>query len=93
MGLVNTFVPLEKLDEEMDKWCLEILEKNQNRLRILKASFESEIEQLIGCDAYFQNLIAPKWFRGEEMQASMQAFLEKRKPDWGKRIRKRPEDF
>lgn len=93
MGLINTVVPLEKLDEEVDKWCLEILEKNPTCLRILKASFDSEMEQLLGGDPYFQNLIAPDWFRGEEMQEAMEAFLNKKKPDWGKLVRKRPADF
>lgn len=93
MGLVNTVVPLEKLDEEVDKWCVEILEKNPTCLRILKASFDNEMEQLPGGGPYFQNLIAPGWFRGEEMKEAMQAFLDKRKPDWGKLVRKRPESF
>lgn len=93
MGLVNTVVPLEKLEEEVDKWCREILEKNPTCLRILKASFDSEMEQLLGGNPYFQNLIAPGWFRSEEMQEAMQAFLNKKKPDWGKGIRKRPEGF
>lgn len=93
MGLINTVVPLEKLEEEVDKWCLEILEKNPTCLKILKASFDSEIEQLLGGHPYFQNHIAPNWFRSEEMQESMQAFLNKKKPDWGKLARKRPEGF
>ncbi len=93
MGLVNTVVPLEKLDEEVDKWCLEILDKNPTCLKILKASFDSEMEQLLGGGPYFQNLIARDWFRGEEMQEAMQAFLNKKKPDWGKLVRKRPEGF
>lgn len=93
MGLVNTVVPLDKLDEEVDKWCQEILDKNPTCIRILKASFDNEIEQLLGGDSYFSNLIAPKFFQSEERQEAMQGFLNKRKPDWGKLIRKRPEGF
>lgn len=93
MGLVNTVVPLDKLDEEVDKWCQEILEKNPTCIRIIKASFDSEIEHIPHGSAYFPSLIAPRFFGGEEQLEAMQAFLDKRKPDWGKLVRGRPEDF
>jgi hypothetical protein len=44
-------------------------------------------------DAYFANLISQKFFGGAEQLEAMNAFLEKRKPDWGKNIRGRPVDF
>jgi len=43
--------------------------------------------------SYFPSLIAPKFFGGKEQHEAQQAFLEKRKPDWGKLVRKRPEGF
>ena len=91
MGLVNAVVPLDKLDEEVDKWCQEILEMNPTCLRIIKASFDNDIENIPHADAYFPNLISPKFFGGEEQLEAMNAFLEKRKPDWGRLVRKRPE--
>ena len=93
MGLVNAVVLLDKLDEEVDKWCQELLEMNPTCLRIVKASFDNDIENIPHVDAYFPNLISPKFFGGEEQIEAMSAFLEKRKPDWGKVIRKRPDDF
>ena len=93
MGLVNVVVPLDKLDEEVDKWCQELLEKNPTCIRIVKASFDSEIENMPHGSAYFPSLIAPRFFGGEEQHEAQQAFLDKRKPDWGKLIRKRPEGF
>jgi hypothetical protein len=41
---------------------------------------------------YWPNLINQSYFGGPEMRESMQAFLEKRTPDWGK-VRGRPDDF
>jgi dihydroxynaphthoic acid synthetase len=93
MGLVNTVVPLDQIDEEVDKWCQEILEKNPTCIRIIKASYDNEIENMPHVDSYFPNLIAPRFFGGEEQIEAMNAFLEKRAPDWGKLIRNRPDDF
>ena len=93
MGLVNAVVPLDQLEEEVNKWCQEILEKNPTCIRIIKASFDSEIENMPHSAAYFPSLIDRKFFGGKEQHEAQQAFLEKRKPDWGKLVRGRPEDF
>ncbi|MBX6341497.1 MAG: 1,4-dihydroxy-2-naphthoyl-CoA synthase, partial [Thermomicrobiaceae bacterium] len=41
MGLVNTVVPLERLEEEALQWAREILEKSPTALRFLKAAFNA----------------------------------------------------
>ena len=48
MGMVNTVVPLEKLEEETLQWCSEILEKSPTALRFLKASFNADTDGLAG---------------------------------------------
>jgi len=93
MGLINAVVPLAKFDDEVDKWCLEILEKNPTCVKILKASFDSDIEEIPHAAGYFPSLINPDFFGSKEQLEGMQAFLEKRSPDWGKLLRGRPEDF
>jgi dihydroxynaphthoic acid synthetase len=93
MGLINTVVPLDKVDEEAEIWAKELLDMNPTCLRIVKASYDDEIENMPHADAYFPNLISPEFFGGEEQLEAMNAFLEKRKPDWGKLIRKRPDSF
>jgi 1,4-dihydroxy-2-naphthoyl-CoA synthase len=93
MGLINTVVPISQLDEEVDKWCQELLEKNPTCLQILKASFDNEIEDMPHAAAYYPSLIAPHFFGSEEQREAQNAFLEKRKPDWGRIIRQRPADF
>src|SRR3954447_736192 len=41
MGLVNTVVPLERLEEETVQWCREMLALSPFALRLLKASFNA----------------------------------------------------
>src|SRR5213079_1288007 len=38
MGLINTIVPLERLEEETVQWCREILDKSPTAIRLLKAA-------------------------------------------------------
>ena len=42
MGLVNTVVPLDRLEEETIQWCREILALSPMALRFLKAAFNAE---------------------------------------------------
>lgn len=93
MGLINAVVPVDRVDDEVDKWCQELLEMNPTCLQIVKASFDSDIECIPHNEAYFPNLISKRFFGGAEQLEAMNAFLEKRKPDWGKAVRKRPESF
>ena len=39
MGLVNTVVPIDKLEEEGLKWAGEIMEKSPLAIRCLKSAF------------------------------------------------------
>ena len=48
MGLVNTVVPLEQLEEETVRWCREMLELSPFALRLLKASFNAAEDGLAG---------------------------------------------
>lgn len=82
MGLVNKVVPQEKLQEEVDQWCKEILEKSPTCLRTVKTAFE-------GAEEYVLHLlpISPtedEFFYTEESEEARKAFLEKRKPDFSR---------
>ena len=48
MGLVNTVVPLERLEEETLAWCREMLALSPFALRLLKASFNAAEDGLAG---------------------------------------------
>ncbi len=83
MGLVNTVVPLERLEDEAVQWSREILEKSPTALRFLKASFNADTDGLAG----IQQLAGDStllYYLTEEAKEGRNAFLEKRKPDFSK---------
>jgi naphthoate synthase len=83
MGLVNTVVPLEELEETTIQWCREILEKSPIALRFLKAAFNADTDGLAG----IQQLAGDAtmlYYMTEEGKEGKNAFLEKRKPDFSK---------
>jgi naphthoate synthase len=88
MGLVNTVVPLEQLEEETVAWCREMLELSPFALRLLKASFNADEDGLAGLQqlAHDANLL---FYASEEAKEGRDAYREKRQPDFG-RFPKRP---
>ncbi len=83
MGLVNAVVPLEKLQDEGVQWAREILEKSPLAIRLLKAAFNADTDGLAG----LQQLAGDAtllFYLSEEAQEGRNAFIEKRKPDFGK---------
>src|ERR1043165_7445723 len=88
MGLVNTVVPLEELERETVQWCREMLEMSPWALRLLKLSFNADEDGLAGLQqlAHDTNLL---FYASDEAREGRTAFLEKRKPDFG-RFPKRP---
>jgi naphthoate synthase len=88
MGLVNTVVPLEELEEETVRWCREMLALSPFSLRLLKASFNAASDGLAGIQqlAHDTNLL---FYMSEEAQEGRDAYREKRPPDFGK-FPKRP---
>jgi len=88
MGLVNTVVPLERLEEETVQWCREMLALSPFALRLLKASFNADEDGLAGIQqlAHDTNLL---FYMSEEAQEGRDAYKEKRRPDFG-RFPRRP---
>jgi naphthoate synthase len=87
MGLVNTVVPLEKLEEETIQWCKEILANSSTAIRFLKAALNADCDGQAG----LQELAGAStmlFYMTEEGQEGRNAFLEKRKPDFGKFTRR-----
>jgi naphthoate synthase len=83
MGLVNTVVPLERLEEETLAWCREMLALSPFALRLLKASFNAAEDGLAGIQqlAHDANLL---FYGSEEAQEGRDAYREKRKPDFSR---------
>jgi naphthoate synthase len=83
MGLVNTVVPLERLEEETVGWCREMLALSPFALRLLKASFNAAEDGLSGVQqlAHDANLL---FYGSEEAQEGRDAYREKRPPDFSR---------
>jgi naphthoate synthase len=83
MGLVNTVVPLERLEQETVQWCREMLALSPFALRMMKASFHAEEDGMAGIQqlAHDANLL---FYMSEEAQEGRNAFLEKRPAEFGK---------
>ncbi len=81
MGLVNTVVPLERLEEETVSWCREMLALSPFALRMLKASFNADEDGLAGIQqlAHDANLL---FYMSEEAAEGRRAYIEKRRPDF-----------
>ena len=88
MGLVNTVVPLEELEEETVRWAREMLALSPFSLRLLKASFHAAEDGMAGLQqlAHDTNLL---FYASEEAQEGRDAYKERRRPDFG-RFPKRP---
>jgi len=81
MGLVNKVVPLEKLMEEADAWCQEILDRSPQAIRFLKIALNTPTDWIYG-----QQRLAGEglwqYYASEEAQEGRNSFLEKRKPNF-----------
>lgn len=83
MGLVNTVVPHEKLDETVQQWCDEILEKSPTALAIAKRSFNMDTAHQSGIAG--MGMYALKmYYDTEESKEGVNALKEKRKPEFRK---------
>ena len=88
MGLVNTVVPLKKLEAETVKWCREILAMSPLALRCLKSAFNADCDGQAGIQELAGNATL-LYYMSEEAQEGKNAYLEKRKPAFHK-FPKRP---
>jgi len=83
MGLVNTVVPLDRLEVEGVDWAREILEKSPLAIRCLKAAFNADCDGQAGLQELAGNATM-LFYMTEEGQEGRNAFLEKRKPEFRK---------
>ena len=83
MGLINAAVPHDRLDEEVDTWCSELMKRSPSCLKILKASFRTVYEPLREASRRdWVGEIAPDFYRSGEADEGKKAFLERREPDF-----------
>ena len=83
MGLVNTVVKLDSIEEETLKWCREILNHSPIALRCLKSALNADCDGQVGLLDLAGNATL-LYYMSEEAKEGKNAFLEKRKPDFSK---------
>jgi naphthoate synthase len=88
MGLVNTVVPLERLEAETVQWCREMLTLSPLALRLLKGAFNADTDGLAGLQQ-FAGDATMLFYMTEEGQEGRNAYVERRAPDFS-RFPRRP---
>lgn len=83
MGLVNTVVPIDKLEDESIQWAREILQHSPMAIRVLKSAFNAELDGQAGLQELAGNATL-LYYMSEEAQEGKNAYLQKRKPDFNK---------
>jgi len=83
MGMVNTVVPLEKLEEETLQWSREMLQHSPMALRCLKSALNADCDGQAGLQELAGNATM-LFYMSEEGLEGRNAYLEKRKPDFDK---------
>jgi naphthoate synthase len=88
MGLVNTVVPLERLEEETVTWARELMERSPLALRMLKGALNAVTDGAAGMQQFAGDATL-LYYMSEEAQEGRDAFKDKRRPDFA-RFPRRP---
>jgi naphthoate synthase/2-ketocyclohexanecarboxyl-CoA hydrolase len=89
MGLVNAVVPRDQLEDEVDRWCEELLSVSPGCLEVLKAAFDQEMDGYAEM-GIISGQFYPDWFDMPEGKEGGAAFTDKRPPRfWQLRERER----
>jgi len=83
MGMVNAVIPHEALEETAYDWAQEILAKSPTSIKMLKFAMNLTDDGMVG-QQVFAGEATRLAYMTEEAKEGRNAFLEKRKPDFGK---------
>ena len=81
IGLINRCVPKARLQAATEEWCEAIKGFSSQTLRATKKSLNSESDELYASWQQGMELLANVWGTEESLEG-MQAFLDKRKPNF-----------
>jgi naphthoate synthase len=81
MGMVNKVVPHAELEDTAYEWAQEILGKSPMSIRMLKFAMNLTDDGMVG--QVFAGEATRLAYMTEEAQEGRNAFLEKRKPNFG----------
>jgi 2-ketocyclohexanecarboxyl-CoA hydrolase len=85
MGLVNKVVADDELDAEVERWCMEIVEKSPTAIAIAKRSFNADTESIRGIASLGMQALALYYGTAESKEGG-NAFRDKRKPQFRKKM-------
>ena len=83
MGMVNAVIPHEELEETAYEWAQEILEKSPISIKMLKFAMNLTDDGMVG-QQVFAGEATRLAYMTDEAKEGRDAFLEKRRPDFGK---------
>ncbi len=83
MGMVNAVVPHEELEATAYQWAQEVLAKSPTSIKMLKYAMNLTDDGMVG-QQVFAGEATRLAYMTEEAKEGRNAFLEKRKPDFGK---------
>jgi naphthoate synthase len=83
MGLVNKVVPAAALRAEVEAWCAELLAKSPTALKLAKLSFNADTDHIHGIGGLGFGAVE-LYYETDEAKEGVQAFVEKRAPDFRK---------
>lgn len=81
MGMVNTVVPLQQLEDTTVEWCKMIMQRSPLAIRMIKRGLNAELDGQRGL-MEFAGDATLMYYLMEEAQEGKNAFLEKRDPDF-----------
>ena len=83
MGMVNAVIPHNKLENTAYEWAQEILEKSPTSIKMLKFAMNLTDDGMVG-QQIFAGETTRLAYMTDEAKEGRDAFLEKRKPNFGK---------
>jgi naphthoate synthase len=83
MGMVNAVIPHDELEVTAFQWAQEVLEKSPISIKMLKFSMNLTDDGMVG-QQVFAGEATRLAYMTEEAKEGRNAFLEKRKPNFGK---------
>jgi len=88
MGLVNKVVPAAQLRAEVESWCRELVEKSPTALKLAKYSFNADTDHIHGITEMGFSALE-LYYQTPEAHEGRNAFVEKRKPDFRKALKRK----
>lgn len=82
MGMVNAVIPHDELESTAYEWAQEILEKSPTSIKMLKFAMNLTDDGMVG-QQVFAGEATRLAYMTDEAKEGRNAFLEKRKPDFG----------